>query len=222
MALTKKAHKVRLLNFEEELLTQLSEKTGKSEEQLLLQYIRAGLKREKFEDVESYSKREKNAKAQLYEERVQVLYGTSTTSSSKNQNGSATADAVGSTEIADSQPAIESEPTIEGQQSLLPESSTLAAETTLDQQFDDLSEAFALVEPSIDQISAGQHYLLKGKKQLRIILIDQVQEDGNVYYQIEGETMEKPHSILSKHFAEKARGAIAQSQIAVLQARLLA
>ena len=51
MALTKKAHTVRLLNFEEGLLTQLSEQKGQTEEQMLLAYIRSGLKREKLEGL---------------------------------------------------------------------------------------------------------------------------------------------------------------------------
>jgi hypothetical protein len=83
MALTKKAHTVRLLNFEEELLTQLSEQKGQTEEQTLLAYIRTGLKHEKLEGLESYKQREKKAVADLYTERVETLYRPTKTKKEK-------------------------------------------------------------------------------------------------------------------------------------------
>jgi hypothetical protein len=227
MALTKKAHTVRLLNFEEELLTQLSEQKGQTEEQTLLAYIRAGLKREKLEGLESYKQREKKAVVDLYTERVETLYRPTKAKKEKhpspnnaegddegNTDESTDATLNSATEIQSGEPdSFEAED--------LERSSLPSVETDLDQQFVELATLFELATPIPEQVMAEQHYLLKGQKELRIVMIKQVQSNGTVQFQVSNDDTDKAHSFAFKRFAENARGAIAEAQIEALQARLL-
>ncbi|NJR51492.1 MAG: hypothetical protein HC780_19845 [Leptolyngbyaceae cyanobacterium CSU_1_3] len=227
MALTKKAHTVRLLNFEEELLTQLSEQKGQTEEQMLLAYIRTGLKREKLEGLESYKQREKKAVADLYTERVETLYRPTKAKKEKhlsqnntegddegNTDKSTDATLNSVTEIQSGEPdSFEAEVS---KRSHLPN-----VETDLEQQFMELATLFDLATPISEQVMVEQHYLLKGQKELRIVVIKQVQSNGTVQFQISNEDSDKSHSLIFKRFAENAKGAIAEAQIEELQARLL-
>jgi hypothetical protein len=200
MALTKKAHTVRLLNFEEELLTQLSEQTGQTEEEMLLTYIRTGLKREKLEGLKSYKQREKDASDALYRERVQTLYRP--TKAEKNK-----------------QPYRNS-PEDNDQGDTEERSPSSNFETDLAQRFVELATLFDLTTPVPEQVMAEQHYLLKGQKELRIVVIKQVQTNGTVQYQVSGDESEKIHSFAFKRFAENARGAISEAQVEKLQTHL--
>jgi hypothetical protein len=215
MALTKKAHTVRLLNFEEELLTQLSEQKGQTEEQMLLAYIRSGLKREKLEGLESYKQREKKAVADLYTERVETLYRPTKAKKEKHPSQNNTegddegnidesTDATLNSVIQSGKPdSFEAE---DLERSLLPN-----VETDLDQQFLELATLFELATPVSEQVMAEQHYLLKGQKELRIVVIKQVQSNGTVQFQVSHEDLDKSHSLIFKRFAENARGAIAEA-----------
>jgi hypothetical protein len=216
---------VRLLNFEEELLTRLSEHKGQTEEQMLLACIRAGLKREKLEGLESYKQREKKAVADLYTERVETLYRPTKAKKEKHPSQNNTegddegnidesTDATLNSVIQSGKPdSFEAE---DLERSLLPN-----VETDLDQQFLELATLFELATPVSEQVMAEQHYLLKGQKELRIVVIKQVQSNGTVQFQVSHEDLDKSHSLIFKRFAENARGAIAEAQVEELQAPLL-
>jgi hypothetical protein len=227
MALTKKAHTVRLLNFEEELLTQLSEQKGQTEEQMLLAYIRAGLKREKLEGLESYKQREKKAVADLYTERVETLYRPTKAKKEKHpfQNNNEGDDEGNIDESTDatlnSVAEIQSGERDPFEVEDLERSPLPSVETDLDQQFVELATLFELATPIPEQVMAEQHYLLKGQKELRIVMIKQVQSNGTVQFQVSHEDSDKSHSLIFKRFAENARGAISEAQVEELQARLL-
>lgn len=238
MALTKKAHTVRLLNFEEELLTQLSKQKEQSEEQLLLTYIRAGLKREKLEGLESYGQREKKAVKALYTERVETLYRPPTKTKKEKQVLQQVEDnAEGDLDESISAPKVQagelnspllvngieiaSSPIFKNNQLTLTAPETETSEpSTLDQQFFELATLFELATPDSEQVIPGQRYLLKGQKELRIVVIKQIQPNGAVQFQIGNKDSDKPHNFAFKRFAEVARGAIAEAQVEALQARL--
>jgi hypothetical protein len=84
----------------------------------------------------------------------------------------------------------------------------------------ELTTLFELATPVSEQVMAEQHYLLKGQKELRIVVIKQVQSNGTVQFQVSNDDTDKSHSLIFKRFAENARGAIAEAQVEELQARL--
>lgn len=192
MGLTKKAHTVRLLNFEEELLAELSIKKNIPEEEILLEYIRAGLKREKYKELDnvaSYSQREKQAKEELFSERKEALYHKRPSAKKEEERN-----------------------TLPQQREIDP-----PEPRSLDEQFVELATTFALLEAELEQIQAGEYYLLQGQKELKIIAIQEIGEDGILNYQVVDDASEKDRSISIKRVLDKMRGPIQAIQIQGLQ-----
>lgn len=217
MALTKKAHTVRLVSFEEELLTQMSQKLGVSEEKLLLDFIRVGLKRQKLDGLESYNQREKKVKEALYQENMDALYSPSSSAKKRLENEQNKSE---EQKLTDELSSDSEDNTNSDEQALLAETEQGKSKTDLDQLFLELRDTFGLSEPLANEVTPGQHYLLKGQKGLRMVTIDQVQENGKISYCIDNDLSQKSLTFSFKGFSEKARGPVSEEQLTQLQARL--
>lgn len=193
MALKIEPRTIRLYEFELQLIEKLKTATGKTEEELLLGYVRAGLMKERHENL-TYEKLKQEAALALLEAEGEAAYSSSSESTRKPKSRKSKAD----------DPIRNSDPP----------SDPVKSEPDLEAQFLDLAERFSLPELSIEQIQPSESYLIRGKKQIRVITIQQVKDGNTAQYQLYNSADQKLHTVSFKSLTNNLRGPIPSHLIA--------
>jgi hypothetical protein len=204
MALKIEPRTIRLYEFELQLLDKLQSATGKTEEEILLGYIRLGLMKERHDEL-TYDKLKKEAALALLEAEAEEAYRVpaDTRQKPKSRRNSQNDETPGTTD----QPQQSS-----------PQFAKGASE--LEIQFLNLAQQFALSEVAIDQIKPSESYLMRGRKQVRAITILSINEDNSVQYQLYNAPEQKTHTVQAKSLLNNLRGPISPLMLEKLAAEL--
>ena len=181
---------IQLQEFEIRLLDKLSDTTGKSVEDLLRSYVRAGLIKERHDGIGNYDKLKQEAALALLEAaESQAIDGMAEPS----KQGKSRKSKLGT-------PDPNPEPTH------LPEG--IENPPSLEAQFSALAEQFSLPEVTIEQIQPSESYLMCGKKQIRVIVVQQIKDETTAQYQLYNAPDQKIHNVSLKNLTSSLRGPI--------------
>ncbi|BAU16010.1 hypothetical protein LEP3755_65770 (plasmid) [Leptolyngbya sp. NIES-3755] len=186
---------IHLQEFEIQLLNKLSAANGKTVEELLRDYVRAGLTKERHEGVSTYEKLKQEAALALLEaaESQAIAETPKRTKPRKDkQNDPAPNSASGQTtppQTGENKPNLEP-------------------------QFLELAEQFSLPEVTIEKIQPSESYLIRGKKQIRVITIQQLKDGNTAQYQLYNSADQKLHTVSLKSLTNNLRGPIPPHLIA--------